>query len=43
MSREEIEVTRWGEMLDMIACEAIHNGAKQKKPKKRMEEVLAMR
>lgn len=43
MSTREIEITRWGEMLDMIACHAIYNGAKPKKSKKSMEEVLLMR
>ena len=31
MSKREILLTRYGEMLDMIACYAIFNGAKPKK------------
>lgn len=32
MSRQEIDVTRYGMMADLIACQAIYNGkAKQKK------------
>ena len=27
MSRDEIVITRYGEMLDMITCLAIHNGS----------------
>lgn len=34
MSREEVLSTRWGEMLDLISCHAIYNGAKPKKKKK---------
>lgn len=33
MARQEIMNTRIGEMLDMIACLAIFNGAKPKKKK----------
>lgn len=42
MTAAEIRVTRWGEMLDMIACNAISNGAKPKKKKKKvtMEEIV---
>lgn len=36
MSRQEILVTRYGEMLDMIACFAIYNGAKPKAKKKKL-------
>ena len=45
MTAEEISITRWGEMLDMIACTAIYNGAKQKKKKKELsfEDVFNMR
>lgn len=43
MSAKEIDVTRYGEMLDMIACMAIDRGAKPKKKKKTMEQVFAMR
>lgn len=31
MSKQEIYWTRYGEMLDMIACMSIENGAKVKK------------
>ena len=31
MRRQEIMVTRYGEMLDMIACLAIYHGAKPRK------------
>lgn len=27
MSREEINITRYGEMADLIACQAVNNGA----------------
>lgn len=47
MTTAEIEVTRWGEMMDMLACMAISNGAKQKKKKKKkvlsFEDVFFMR
>lgn len=43
MARDEVEITRWGEMMDLIACHAINNGAKPKKRKKTMEEILLMR
>lgn len=43
MSRAEVDITRWGEMMDMIACDAIYNGANPKRKKKSMEQVLAMR
>ena len=33
MGTEEIMATRYGEMLDMIACLAIYNGAKPKDTK----------
>lgn len=36
MSRKEILCTRVGEMRDMIACEAIRNGAKPKTPHKEL-------
>ena len=42
MSKREIDITRYGEMLDMIACHAIFNGAKPK-TKRSMEDVLSMR
>lgn len=34
MRRQEIMCTRYGEMLDMIACLAIYNGATPKKKQK---------
>ena len=37
MSRREIMTTRYGEMCDLLACYAIHNGAK---PKKRLMTYL---
>lgn len=42
MSAQEIRVTRWGELMDMIACNAIYNGAKPKRKKKKltMEQIL---
>lgn len=42
MTAREIEVTRYGEMLDMMACLAIENGAKPKKHKKKlsMEQLI---
>lgn len=46
MNREETLSTRYGEMLDLIACMAIENGAEPKakrKNKKTWDEILAMR
>lgn len=43
MSRQEIMVTRYGEMSDMISCYAIFNGADPKKPKMDFDEALALR
>ena len=34
MGKQEIMVTRYGEMLDMIACLSIYNGAKPKRKAK---------
>lgn len=34
MQRQEIMCTRYGEMLDMIACLAVYHGAKLKKKQK---------
>ena len=34
MSRREVMATRWGEMMDLVACMAIWNGAKPKRKKK---------
>jgi len=35
MDRREILITRYGEMMDMIACLAIFNGSAKPKRKKR--------
>lgn len=45
MGRQEILATRYGEMLDMIACLAIQNGAKPKKKRKRLryEDAIELR
>lgn len=45
MSKEEILCTPIGEMLDMLSCLAIYNGAKEKTPKKKMkmEEFLSLK
>lgn len=45
MSKQEILVTRYGEMGDMISCYAIFNGAEPKKKKHTMtfEEAMALR
>lgn len=45
MSRREIMATRYGEMLDMVSCFAIYNGAEPKKKKRKLsfDEALALR
>ena len=43
MGRQEIMVTRYGEMLDMIACLAIYKGATPKKKQKHWTFDEAMR
>ena len=43
MSRNEVDITRYGELMDLIACDAIYNGADPKKKKMSQEQVLAMR
>jgi len=45
MNRQEIMVTPYSEMADMISCFAIYNGAEPKhKPRKlSFEEALALR
>lgn len=45
MTAAEIRVTRWGEMLDMLACLSIKNGAEPKRKKKTMSflDVFNMR
>ena len=40
MSKEEILITPYGEMMDMLACSYIDAGASQKKRKLTMEEIL---
>lgn len=39
MSKEEVLITPYGEMIDMLNCQAIDNGAKQKEPKVTQEEI----
>ena len=45
MTKREIMLTRYGEMLDMISCFSIYNGAKPKKEKKKWtyEEAMELR
>ena len=45
MSKQEILVTRYGEMSDMISCYAIFNGADPKKKKHKMtfDEAMKLR
>lgn len=43
MSRREILLTRYGEMLDMIACLAIQNGAPPKREKRKISFEEAMK
>ena len=45
MSREETMNTRYGEIMDLIACLAISNGAKPKKKARIMDifEALSLR
>lgn len=43
MSRREILCTKYGEMLDMIACLAIQNGAPEKQQKQKMSFEQAMK
>ena len=40
MSKEEVLITPYAEMMDMLACSAIDAGASQKKKKLTMEEIL---
>lgn len=45
MAKQEILLTRYGEMLDMIACFAIYNGnAKEKREKRKWkyEDAIAL-
>lgn len=46
MNRAEIDHTRFGEMIDMISCLSVYNGAaveKEKKKKWSFDEVMALR
>lgn len=46
MARQEILVTRVGEMLDMISCLAIYNGTARPKRKRRKlsyQEIMKLR
>lgn len=44
MTKQEIMVTRYGEMGDMISCYAIFNGAEPKKKRKMtFDEALMLR
>ena len=45
MTREEVLNTRYGEMLDLIACYGVFNGAFKEKNKKvgRYEEAVKLR
>lgn len=40
MSKQEVLVTPYGEMIDMLNCSAIDNGAKQKKAQLTQEQIL---
>lgn len=44
MGRQEILSTRWGEMMDMIACLSIYNGAEPEEKKQySFEDVMKLR
>ena len=43
MNKQEIMITRYGEMSDMISCYAIFNGAEPKKKKMSFDDVLKLR
>ena len=43
MTKQEIMVTRYGEMSDMISCYAIFNGAEPKKRKMSFDDALKLR
>lgn len=36
MNRREVMATRWGEMMDLVACMAIWNGVAKPKRKKKV-------
>lgn len=40
MTKQEVLVTPYGEMCDMLNCAAIDNGARQKKDKLTQEQIL---
>ena len=42
MAKQEIMATRYGEMLDMVACFAIFHGAKEKPKKRKLSFLEAM-
>lgn len=45
MDKQEIMTTRYGEMMDLIACLNIHNGAEPRRKKKKFtfQEAMALR
>lgn len=43
MTPMEVMATRYGEMLDMISCMAIYNGAEPKAEKMSFEDALKLR
>jgi len=43
MDRQEVMSTRYGEMLDMIACLSIYNGGAEEKEEQSFDEFFAMR
>ncbi len=43
MSKEETMNTRFGEMLDLMACMAIEKGADEAQKKLTMEEILELK
>ena len=42
MTRQEVISTRYGEMLDMIACLSIYNGGAEEKDRMSFDEFFAM-
>lgn len=43
MSREEIDVTPYGEMVDLITCLSIFNGTAEQKRKLSYDEAIKLR
>lgn len=43
MDRQEVMSTRYGEMLDMIACLSIYNGGAEEMDMQSFDELFAMR